>query len=226
MPLHVLELRQQLWAASRQNTYAIQLAAYAVGATIPCHDAEQLTQMIKHLQREQPAAPTQIFKLAPVPQIPATQHDWKQRYSEAHRIHAEREYPAACADGHYSPPVYPKTYTANGLTTMIINHLNWTGYRATRINVNGRLIEKAELQESGNTIMVKKMIKSSTRKGSADVSSTIKGRSCMFEVKVGRDKPSEKQIEEQRRERRAGGEYFFVHDPDEYFTLFDYVMSL
>lgn len=148
----------------------------------------------------------------------------RDRYNEAHRLNFQREYPAAWKDGHYSPPKMPDTTTANGLTTFIINMINWSGYRSTRVNVQGRLIEKAERQASGAVLSTKKFIKSTTRRGSADVSSTIKGRSVMFEVKVGRDRPSPQQIAEQARERRAGGEYFFTHTPEEFISQFDAIV--
>lgn len=148
-------------------------------------------------------------------------HSPHSRYLSAHRLWFQATYPQTYKDGHYCPPKIPDTTTANGLTTFCINLITWLGYRATRINVSGRLIEKAERQASGNSIMVKKMIKSSTRKGSADISSTIKGRSVMWEIKTGRDRPSEHQLREQAREQRAGGEYYFIHTPEEFIEYLD-----
>lgn len=148
----------------------------------------------------------------------------KQRYNEAYKIWFQTEYPQAWKDGHYSNPLWPDVNKANGLTTFICNIIKWHGYRSTRINVQGRLVDKAVRTEAGNIFYDKRMIKSSTRKGSADVSSTIKGRSYMWEVKVGRDKPSEHQLKEQASERRAGGEYYFVHTAEEFIELFDGIL--
>jgi hypothetical protein len=64
-------------------------------------------------------------------------------------------------------------------------------------------------------------MKSTTRKGTADISATIRGRSVMIEIKTGRDKPSDKQLEEQQRERSAGGIYEFISTPEEFFALYD-----
>lgn len=148
--------------------------------------------------------------------------DWKTRFQQAHEYNFKREYPNAHKDGHYFPPEYPDVKKANGLTNAITKYINWMGYRATRINVAGRLVEGTEKQpESGTVLKVKKFMKSTTRKGTADISSTIDGRSLMIEIKVGKDTPSPAQLKEQDKERRAGGAYEFIHDMDEFFTLYD-----
>jgi hypothetical protein len=107
---------------------------------------------------------------------------------------------------------YPDVDTANGLTTMICTFIKWNGYRATRINVMGRKV--------GN-----KWIKSSTRKGTADISATIRGRSCWFEVKVGRDKPRPEQLAEQARERASGGVYEFISTPGNFYAVYDMIVA-
>ena len=132
----------------------------------------------------------------------------KQRYSAAHKIWFAQNYPVAFKDGYYAEPKMPVVSTANGLTTFICNYLNWLGHRATRINVSGRKVGD-------------KWIRSSTRKGTADISSTVKGKSVMIEIKIGRDKPSPDQLKEQMKERAAGGIYEFCSSVDEFFMLYD-----
>ena len=132
----------------------------------------------------------------------------KQRYSAAHKIWFAQNYPVAFKDGFYAEPKMPVVSTANGLTTFITNYLNWLGHRATRINVSGRKVGD-------------KWIRSSTRRGSADISATVKGKSVMIEIKVGRDKPSEFQLAEQIKERKAGGVYEFIGSVEEFFMLYD-----
>ena len=132
----------------------------------------------------------------------------KQRYSAAHKIWFAQNYPIAFKDGYYAEPKMPVVSTANGLTTFITNYLNWLGHRATRINVSGRKVGD-------------KWIRSSTRKGTADISATVKGRSVQIEIKIGKDKPSEFQLAEQIKERKAGGVYEFVGSVDEFFMLYD-----
>lgn len=149
-----------------------------------------------------------------------------ERYKIAHEEWFKIKYPNAYKDGFYLDPKIPKINESNGLTTFICNYLSWREHRATRINVSGRLVDSKEKQASGVTLGVKKWIKSSTRKGSADISATIKGRSVMIEIKVGKDKPREDQLLEQERERKAGGLYEFIKTPDEFFELYDLVLSL
>jgi hypothetical protein len=151
--------------------------------------------------------------------------EWKLRYRQAYKLFYNREYPLAVKD-HGIPEVkFPKVKTSNGLQRMIINFLNWSGHRATRINVQGKLVHGAEKQASGTVLVVKKFVSSTTRKGTADISSTIRGRSAMFEIKIGRDKPSEFQMKEQERERRAGGIYEFIGTPEDFFELFDRILE-
>lgn len=149
----------------------------------------------------------------------------KARYLKAHADHFEKEYRAAWKAGHYCNPVIPKVGKSNGLTTFIVNYLTWKGHRATRINVSGRLIETPEKQASGIILGTKKYMHSMTRKGTADISSTILingiGQSHMFEVKIGNDRPSPAQLEEQKREQRAGGGYWFVKTTQDFFDIYD-----
>lgn len=151
---------------------------------------------------------------------------YKQRYLEAHKEWFAIRYHAAYRDGHYAPPVMPKIKTANGLTKFICNYLTWMKWRATRVNVQGRLVDGLQKQPSGAVLTTKKWIPSTTRKGTADISATIKGRSVMIEIKVGKDRPSEYQLAEQRREQAAGGIYEFVSTPEQFFELYDRIVSL
>lgn len=134
--------------------------------------------------------------------------NWKQRYQQAHEYNFKNKYPEAYADGHYFNPTYPKVNTANGLTLAISNFVNWNGFRATRISTTGR-------QLGG------KWIYGTTRKGTADLSLTINGKAVMIEIKVGSDKPSKFQLEEQAKERAAGGIYEFIHTFEQFLELYD-----
>lgn len=214
-------IKQKLWTASGKNMYKINLAASNIGLSIPCDSDNDYERVLVEMQRMKETPIEVLPDLKPVAQIQATKHDWKKRYTEAHLLNFKTEYPQAFKDGFYSPPVLPKVHTSNGLNTFIVNFLTWNSFRATRINVAGRLIEQPQKQQSGISLMTKKYMHSATRKGSADISSTIHGKSVQWETKIGKDKPSEHQIKEQYRERKAGGEYFFVHDTDEFLTIYD-----
>ena len=148
----------------------------------------------------------------------------RQRYCEAHRAWMGGKYPTVVNDGHYSQPVYPKVSTSNGLTKAIINFLTWRGHRATRINSTGRIIKTPQRQESGVSLMTAKYIPGTTRRGTADISSTIIGRSVMWEVKIGADRPSEYQLLEQQREQAAGGLYIFVKTFDQFLDEYDNIV--
>jgi hypothetical protein len=134
--------------------------------------------------------------------------EWRLRYNTAHYNYTLQRTPNVIRDGFYTGPTLPKVATANGLTQFICNFINWSGYRATRINTMGRMVGG-------------RWIHSTTRKGSADISSTIKGRSVMWEVKVGRDRPRPEQLAEQAKERAAGGMYEFISTPEQFFAIFD-----
>lgn len=150
---------------------------------------------------------------------------WKQRYKISYDKFQHKNYPSSSKDFGTLPPKFPDITTSNGLTRFITDFLNFEGWRATRINVSGRLIEQPEKQLSGVVLGTKKWMHSSTRKGTADISATIKGRSVMIEVKAGRDKPREAQLEEQIRERDAGGIYEFVYSADEFIELYDKIVN-
>lgn len=129
----------------------------------------------------------------------------KRRYQQAHEANFN---PVAKAAGHYFAPKMPDCNKSNGLQLAIQNFLKWNGHRATRISSAGRKVNG-------------KWIPGPTRKGSSDVSSTINGRSCMFEIKVGKDVASEYQLREQELERKAGGIYEFVKTFDEFLKIYD-----
>jgi hypothetical protein len=152
---------------------------------------------------------------------------WIARYHAAHKEHFRRSYPSAYASGHYTPPMIPRVTKANGMTLAIVNFINWSGYNATRISSAGRLVGDAvTVTESGTRLRTQKFIPGPTRKGTADITATIKGRSVKIEVKVGKDRPSQEQLKEQARERAAGGIYEFIADMGEFFALYDQVNNL
>ncbi len=131
----------------------------------------------------------------------------KEVYCQAHEKNFAAEYQIAYNGGHYFKPVMPDCNKSGGLQQAIIKFLLWNGHRATRISSAGRKIGD-------------KWIPGTTRKGSADISATIKGRSVMLEVKVNLDTPSPEQLREQDLERKAGGVYEFVNSFEEFLTIY------
>jgi len=132
----------------------------------------------------------------------------KQRYQAAHELDFATRYPQAYINSMYFAAKMPDTSKANGLTQAIIKFLLWSGHRATRVSSSGRMIKG-------------KYIPGATRRGAADISATIRGRSVMIEVKAGADKPSEYQLREQELERKAGGIYEFTRSFEEFLKMYD-----
>jgi hypothetical protein len=137
----------------------------------------------------------------------------KDRYEAAHYKGFSQ---VAKDSGHYFPAVMPDCNKSSGLQLAIIKFILWEGFNADRTGTEGRMIK----DKAGNY----KRIHSSNRKGTSDISATIKGRSIKLEVKVGRDKPSADQLREQARERQAGGIYEFVYTFEEFITLYDQII--
>lgn len=149
------------------------------------------------------------------------------RYEEAYRKWQQIQYPAAVKAGGFLNTKYPDTRTANGLTMFVCNFIKWNGYRSTRIASSGRIVKAPQRQASGTVLLTSKYIPGTTRKGTADISATIKGRSVMLEIKVGKDRPSEYQLREQQIERAAGGLYEFIRDPEQFILWYDqFLLSL
>lgn len=139
--------------------------------------------------------------------LPMPQH-CKDRYQQAHELNFKAEYPQAYADGKYFAPKMPNCNKANGLQLAIIYFLTWNGHRATRVSSSGRMVKG-------------KWIPGPTRKGASDVSATIFGKSVMFEIKIGTDRPRPEQLREQELERKAGGVYEFVKTFEQFLTIYD-----
>lgn len=143
------------------------------------------------------------------------------RYEEAYRKFQHKAYPSATANYGYLKTKYPDTRKANGLTMFVCNFLKWEGWRATRIASAGRIIKAPQMQASGISLQTSKYIPGATRRGTADISATIKGRSVMLEIKIGNDRPSEYQLREQELERSAGGIYEFIKTPEQFIEWYD-----
>lgn len=126
------------------------------------------------------------------------------------------------------PPAYIPTnrYTdknANGLTKAVIRFLVLHNHQAERISTTGRVIDDRKpvtnvLGQNG-LIGSTKYIPGTGTKGSADVSSTIFGRSVKWEVKM-KDKQSLAQVKYQQDIERAGGKYFVIHNWEEFYNYY------
>jgi len=134
-------------------------------------------------------------------------------------------------------PSMPKDYvprfkytdkTANGLTRCVVDWINFNGGQAERISTTGRVISNiqtvSDVMGIKRTIGSNKYIKGTGTKGSADISAVIKGRAVKIEVKM-KDKQSPHQIKYQQSIENAGGQYWLVHDFDEFMFHYESFMD-
>ena len=107
-----------------------------------------------------------------------------------------------------SEKIYYEDKTANGLTKCVIDWIRLHGWQAERINTMGRPITT----ENGI-----KWLRSTSTPGSADISSTINGRSVKIEIKIGTDRQSHAQRQYQQDIENAGGIYLIIKCFDEFY---------
>ena len=116
----------------------------------------------------------------------------------------------------YVPKEVFSDKTANKLTKAVIRYLQLNGYQAERISNMGRYIDESKVVTDAvgftRRIGSGKYIKGTGTNGTADISSTIAGRSVKIEIKIGADKQSEAQKKYQTDVERAGGLYWIVKD--------------
>jgi len=117
--------------------------------------------------------------------------------------------------------------SANALTKCVTEFINMSGYQAERISTQGTYIEGKKLKVADITRpSAGKYIPTQGTKGSADISSTIHGRSVKIEIKQ-KDKQSEHQKAYQLSIEKAGGVYIIVRTFDEFIIWYDnFVASL
>ena len=150
-----------------------------------------------------------------------------QRLKELSKEYQRMRYPNT--PDHALPERQYSDKTANGLTRSICDFLKFSGWQAERINTTGRVIDTREVvtdvigrsKEIGSTTW----IPSSGRRGSADISSTIKGRSVKIEVKIGKDRQSQHQKDYEREVKAAGGQYWLVRDFASFLKRYDDFME-
>ena len=122
----------------------------------------------------------------------------------------------------YIPLSNWKDDSANGITQCITAFLNFSGCQAERINTMGVYREGKKIQVAENTRQLKgTWTPSTSTKGSADISATIRGRSVKIEVKYGKDKQSEVQKRYQESIEQAGGTYYIAKDFDNFLLFYD-----
>lgn len=141
-----------------------------------------------------------------------------QKLTELERIIKEKE----LGNDPYRIKMFGMLYTkhsdktANNLTKAVIRWIQIHGGQAERINTMGRFIQGATVSKGfyGSKQLKGKYIPTTSTKGSADISATIKGRSVKIEIKIGMDKQSDAQRKYQSDVETAGGTYWLVRSFD------------
>ena len=111
----------------------------------------------------------------------------------------------------YKPRKTPyRKSEANALTKCIVQYIEYNGGFASRINNMGTY--RPGLQ---------RYTRSNSKKGIADIMGTYKGISLNIEVKIGRDKLSEYQIQVQEKVTKAGGIYYIARNFSDFKVFFD-----
>jgi hypothetical protein len=110
--------------------------------------------------------------------------------------------------------------SANALTKCVIAYITYKGGQAERISSQGQYREGAKIQVGTGEIAYHKQLPGKwtpgqSTKGTADISSTIRGRSVKIEIKQ-KDKQSDVQKQYQAAIERAGGVYIIVRSFDEF----------
>lgn len=125
----------------------------------------------------------------------------------------------ACSKTSLPPAYVPRTKfsekSANDLTKLIVEFINFNGGFARRVSVEGRVIETKYKEQS-----IYKRIPSSMLKGSSDISSIYQGKAIEVEVKFGKDQLSEAQLKYAERVRNAGGYYIEARSWDTFINEF------
>jgi hypothetical protein len=132
-------------------------------------------------------------------------------------------------------PTTPESYlgltkwadnSANALTKCVIAYITYMGGQAERISSQGQYREGAKIQVGTGELahhrqLPGKWTPGQSTKGTADISSTIRGRSVKIEIKYGKDVQSQVQKEYQASIERAGGVYIIVRTFDEFVVWYE-----
>ncbi len=123
------------------------------------------------------------------------------------------QWQADCAKTQMRPDYVPKTKfvdtTANGLEKCICAYIKLNGGMAERRKNTGRYIDNSkivtDITGAQRVIGKGKYIPGTGRNGTSDVSGIWKGKPIAIEVKIGKDRMSQAQIEYKEDFEKAGG---------------------
>jgi len=115
--------------------------------------------------------------------------------------------------------------SANSLTQCVTAYITFMGGQAERISSQGQYREGAKIPVGTGELAHQRQLPGKwtpgqSTKGTADISSTIRGRSVKIEIKQ-KDKQSDVQKQYQASIERAGGVYIIVRTFDEFVVWYN-----
>lgn len=133
---------------------------------------------------------------------------------------SKKQYPNAPAYAIPSPKYSDSS--ANGLTKCVIDWLLLNGHFAERHSNEGRTIDNrttyTDVLGQRKTIGTVKRIPTTQTKGTSDIKAIINSRMVAIEIKYGKDKQSQAQIEYQKKVEAAKGIYLIVKDFETFYN--------
>lgn len=149
----------------------------------------------------------------------------KQRFETDYLRYTLEKYPSFVGREAHLPPAKTKESGANDLTRLVIDFLTFNNCQAERISSQGQYRDGKKVVT--DCIGRKRTIGSgiwtpgTSTKGTADISSTIRGRSVKIEIKWGKDRQSDAQKEYQASIEKAMGIYIIVKSFDDFLIWYD-----
>lgn len=118
--------------------------------------------------------------------------------------------------------------TANGLTKCVIDLIIFSGGHAERISNQGQYRDNTKISTDvlggQRLIGTKGWTKGTGQNGTADISALFRGKSFRIEVKIGKDKMSQAQIEYKRQVEKAGAYYIIAKNYDDFILDFKAIL--
>lgn len=149
----------------------------------------------------------------------------KKRIESDYLRYTLEKYPSFINREHCMPSYKSKESGANDLTRLVIDFLTWNNCQAERISSQGQYRDgkKTVTDVIGRqrTIGTGVWTPSTSTKGTADISATIRGRSVKIEIKWGADRQGDAQKEYQLSIEKAMGIYIIVKTFDDFLIWFD-----
>ena len=149
----------------------------------------------------------------------------KKRFETLYIKNKIENYPSFIGRENCIPKPDLKENGANALTKLVIQWIEFNNGQAERISNTGtyRDGKKTVVDCIGRQRTIGSGIwtKGTGTNGTADISSTIKGRSVKIEIKWQKDKQSDDQISYEQSITKAGGIYIIVKTFDDFLEWFD-----